>query len=300
MCWDVLRKEFQLVQFRLLYPNAEDFAQSPWFGVVFVLMYRFVVAAFCTGWMISTLIHKNWFLWLSNWSFLVVTVYFICATIVTAIHYTRERKQTGNRTSEEMKYGQASKAKCDEAEDSDGNVNNICESNHIIATNYACNNDDETPSTPGASEASRALPMAWFHEALWVIYNIAAVAAIMVTLSFWLLLFNARNGVRALTVIFHGVNSIVMIGDTMLSSIPVRLFHVIYSMLYCIVYIMFTVIYWGAGGSNYIYPQTDYTGRPVLAAVSQLCLFFIGLPLCQTIMFCFYRLRVLIKTKRGK
>jgi len=29
MCWDMLREEFRLVQFRLLYPNAKDFAQSP-------------------------------------------------------------------------------------------------------------------------------------------------------------------------------------------------------------------------------------------------------------------------------
>lgn len=250
-----------------------------------VLIYRFAVAAFCTGWMISSLIRKNWFLWLSNWSFLVVTVYFICATIVTAIHYKRERKPAGKMASDQMKNGEAnsaSKAKC--AADSDGNVNDIVEMHF----------------TSDAFEASRALPMAWFHEALWVIYNIASVAAIMVTLSFWLLLFNADKGVRAVTVILHGVNSIVMVGDTMLSSIPVRLFHVIYPMLYCIVYVMFTVIYWAAGGPNYIYPQTDYTGRPILAAVSQLCLFFIGLPLFQSVMFGFYRLRVWIKTKNGK
>ena len=263
-------------------------------------MYRFVVAAFCTGWMISSLIRKNWFLWLSNWSFLVVTVYFICATIVTAIHYKRERKPPGKSANDQMKNGgatSASKSKCSEAADSDGDVNNICESNQKLGTDYACNDNAEMSFTSKTFEASRALPMAWYHEALWVIFNIASVAAIMVTLSFWLLLFSARNGVRAVTVIFHGVNSIVIVGDTMLSSIPVRLFHVIYPMLYCIAYVGFTVVYWAAGGPNYIYPQTDYTGRPILAAVSQLCLFFIGIPFCQSVMFGFYRLRVWIKTK---
>ena len=29
MCWSVLRREFRLVNFRLLYPNSEDFVQSP-------------------------------------------------------------------------------------------------------------------------------------------------------------------------------------------------------------------------------------------------------------------------------
>lgn len=268
-----------------------------------VLVYRFVVAVFCTSCMMTSLIRENWFLWLSNWSFLLVTVYFICATIVTAVHYKRERKQTGISVGDQMKIGEAkstSKPKCGEDADSDRNSNNICDSNNQLGTNYACNDNDDVPCTAEASEASRALPLAWFYEALWVIYNIASVAAVLVTLAFWSLLFSADNGIRFATFTFHGVNSIVMIADTMLSSIPVRLFHVIYPMLYCVAYIMFTVIYWGAGGPNYIYPQTDYTGRPVLAAVSQLCLFFIGIPLCQCIIFGFYRLRVWIQAKSGK
>ena len=271
--------------------------------MLFVLVYRFAVAAFCTGWMITSVIRRNWFIWLSNWSFLLVTVYFICATIVTAIHYKRERKLEGKSASDQMKNGEAnsaSKAKCGEAADSDENVNSICKPSHKLGTDDACDENDEMPFTSDAFEPPRAFPMAWFHQALWVIYNIASVAAIMVTLSFWLLIFSASNGVRAVTVILHGVNSIVMVGDTMLSSIPVRLFHVIYPMLYFIFYIMFTVIRWAAIGQSYIYPQTDYTGRPVLAAVSQLCLFFIGLPLCQVVVFGLYRLRVWIKTKSGK
>ena len=173
-----------------------------------------------------------------------------------------------------------------------------------FASDTSSDADDVVPYADDA-EASRVFPMAWFHEALWVIYNIAAVAGLLVTLAFWSLLFRLVNDVRPLTVVLHGVNSVVMIGDTMLSSIPVRLFHVIYPMLYSITYIVFTVIYWAVGGTSYfgtpyIYPQTDYTGRPVLSAVSQICLFFVGLPLCQSVVFGFYMLRVWIKTKCGK
>ena len=262
-------------------------------------MYRFVVAAFCTGWMISSLLRRDWFLWLSNWSFLFVTVYFICATIVTAIHYKRERKQSGNHERDQTKNLE-SKSKCGDAADSDRTSNNVCEPNHELGSSYEGNDNDEVRFTADAFEASRVLPMAWFHEALWVIYNIASVAAILVTLSFWLLIFSASNGIGAVTVIFHGVNSIVIVGDTMLTSVPVHLFHVIYPMLYSIAYIILTVIYWAVDQHNYIYPQTDYTGRPVLAAVSQVCLFFIGIPLCQSVMFGFYRLRLWIRTKCGK
>jgi len=84
--------------------------------------------------------------------------------------------------------------------------------------------DDVAPDADDA-EASEVFPMAWFHEALWVIYNIAAVAALLVTLTFWSLLFRLVSNLRALTVVVHGMNSVLMISDTVLSSIPVRLFH---------------------------------------------------------------------------
>ena len=246
------------------------------------------------------MLNEKWFIWLSAWSFYSVTVYFVCATIVTAIHYKRERKETGNSARHTRKNGVGSVTsggKKDGGADSSRNSDNRC---------YVDTNDGEVVFT-AASQSPTAIPMAWFHEALWVIYNIAAVAAILVTLAFWILIYSPSSGddVTFFGITFHVINSLVVIGDTMLSSVPVRLFHVVYPMLYSIAYILFTVIYWGSGGTNpfgmpYIYPQTDYAGRPVFSAVSQLCLVFIGLPLCQSIVFCFFRLRVWMKTKCAK
>ena len=153
--------------------------------------------------------------------------------------------------------------------------------------------DNEVVVTVNALETSRATPMYWFHEAVWVIYNIAAVAAFLVTTSYYIFLGGEAN---AISLIVHAVNSFVMIGDTMLSSVPVRLFHVVYPMLYSTAYCMFTLIYWASSGAS-IYPMTDYTGRPVFATVTLLCMFFIALPLCQSLLFGFYCLRVWIKTK---
>ena len=257
------------------------------------------MAAFCCGWLIGSATYSQergpkWLIYLSNWSFFFVTLYFVCAAIVTAIHYRKQRKltqyDTGNRVENVVK-GLALPE----------NSQNGHKPSYSIDTS---NVNDVAPDADDAG-ASRVFPMAWFHEALWVIYNIAAVAALLVTLTYWSLLFRLVNNLRALTVVVHGMNSVLMVGDTMLSSIPVRLFHVIYPMFYSIIYIVFTVIYWAVGGTSYfdmpyIYPQTDYTGRPVLSAVSQICLFFVGLPLCQSVLFGFYMLRVWIKTKCGK
>ncbi|KAL9982957.1 hypothetical protein ACROYT_G005072 [Oculina patagonica] len=300
MCWSVLRQEFRLIHFRLQYPNSADFAQSPWFGVPVVLLYRFVIATFCFSSIIwsAVIFRRNgpkWLIYLSNWSFSFVTLYFVCATIATAIHYRKQRKQGEHNVGDQAENGMRNFA-------SSGNSDDGGQPGITVGNGLVHDDADEIDFATDGAEASRVFPMTWFHEALWVVYNIAGVAALVVTLSYWLLLFSSRNKLSALSVIVHGVNSIVMISDTMLTSIPVRLFHVIYPMLYSMSYIALTVIYWAVGGTNssgmpYIYPQTDYTGRPVLSAVSQLCLFFIGLPWCQSLLFGFYKLRVWIKIK---
>ena len=253
--------------------------------------------------MIATVRDDKWYIWLSMWSFLLIALYFVCATIVTAIHYKRERKERAHghhardeKTNDEENFAGTA--------DFNRNSNDRCKQSYELETKDLSDGGDAV-FIAHASEASRAIPMAWFHEALWAIYNMSAVASILVTLSFWLLRFDSSNKVSAASVIFHGLTAIVMVVDTMLSSIPVRLFHAIYPMLYCIAYIIFTLIYWAAGGTNsfglpYIYPQTDYMRRPVLSAVSQLCLFFIGIPLCQSLMFGFFRLRVWVKNKCRK
>ena len=246
----------------------------------------------------------KWLIYLTNWSFSFVTLYFICATIVTAIHYKNQCKQQENTSRNQN--GIANGVKMSATKGDQTKSLSTCQPRDNLVTTPD-DGDCEVDLTGDVLEASRATPMSWFHRALWVIYNIAAVAGILVTLSFWTLIYASfgLRGPSAISVIFHAVNSIVMVGDTMLSSVPVRLFHFIYPMLYSVAYIVFTVIYWACGGTNsfgmpFIYPQTDYTGRPVYSAVSLVCLVLIALPLCHCLVFGLCCLRVWIKTKCRK
>ena len=241
--------------------------------MVIVLLYRSAIAAFFTGVIIWSGFSRpgtnaRWLIYLSNWSVSFVALYFICAAIVTAIHFKNQRQNRENTARDQHE-------------------------NHNDLKMAAAKRDEESSSGACEPRDKLATPMYWFHEAVWVIYNIAAVAAFLVTTSYYILIGGEAN---AISLIVHAVNSFVMIGDTMLSSIPVRLFHVVYPMLYCTAYCMFTLIYWASGGAS-IYPMTDYTGEPVFATVTLLCMFFIALPLCQSLLFGFYCLRVWIKTK---
>ena len=283
-----------------------------WFSLSVVLLYRFVVAAFCIGWMIGrTFDDVKWYIWLSNWSFLLLTLYFVSATMVTAFHYWRQRKQGGYNVGDQMENGVnhvARRGTQDDTADRNENYSNNSVKQCKPSFNLGVRHVSDVSAVAWITEnreGAQSTPMAWFHKAIWVIYNISASGGLLVTAVFWILLFNPDKGIRGFTIIYHGFNSIAMVSDTMLSSIPVRLLHVIYPMLNGVVYVVFTVIYWAVGGTNsfgmpYIYPQTDYTGRPVLSAISQVCLMFIGLPLCHSLIFVFCCLRGWIKTKCGK
>ena len=220
----------------------------------------------------------KWFRYLTNWSFFFLTLYFICATIVTAIHLKKQhRRNTVNKVM-------------------NGNERGRNLQMHVITedteTKSSADVECQVIATVDSQEVSQDIPLFWYHKALWVLYNIASTAAVLVTIAFWTFF----GGASAMSLFTHGINSVLAVLETMLSSVPVRLFHVAYPMLYSIVYVIFTVIYWAAGEPS-IYPMTDYTGKPVLSTVTAVCLFFVVTPLCQASIFAIYCLRLWLKTR---
>ena len=148
-----------------------------WFGVLYVLLYRFFIAVFCTCATIwSGFYYRHtgakWFIYLTNWSFFCVTVYFICATIVTGLHYKNQLKQRVNTANDqkEIKNGVEMSAK------NEDNKKSACEQGSNLVTTPG-DGESEIGFTGYVLGASQDTPMRWFHQALWVIYNIAVVAA---------------------------------------------------------------------------------------------------------------------------
>ena len=97
---------------------------------------------------------------------------------------------------------------------------------------------------PDADEERSHLP--WYLILQWVLYNIAFPNALLVTLVYWSVLYprrvNFTTGV--LDIGIHAVNSVLMIGEQYLGSIPSRILHAYHSMLFGIAYLIFTVIFW--------------------------------------------------------
>ncbi|CAH3139600.1 unnamed protein product, partial [Porites evermanni] len=246
------------------------FIGLPWFPDVGVTIYRCVFAGYCLGWIIYSGFHlsngdEKWFIYLTNWSFAFLTLYFILAFVVCVFNHIRD-------TPNETAPVQMTTAK------SDGSSGISIEVANDQGLNY------EQP----------AAKMAWYHKALWVIFIIAANAAILVTLLYWTLIFTGKTS--GLDISTHLINSLFIVADVMLSETPVRFLHFLYAWIYGACYVLMTVIFWASNGTNalgdpYIYSYIDYDESPALSSGIVVGFVLLGQPFVQAILFGLFKLR---------
>ncbi|KAL0850949.1 hypothetical protein ABMA28_006852 [Loxostege sticticalis] len=107
----------------------------------------------------------------------------------------------------------------------------------------------------------------WYVKVYWMLYNIAVPKAFLITLFYWTVLFEA--GVdeelnHSLDIAVHGINSLLMFLLLITSSHPSRLVHVYQPVCFALVYVLFGVIYYLAGGTDtkgnpYVYSVVNWT-----------------------------------------
>ncbi|EDO45066.1 predicted protein [Nematostella vectensis] len=258
----MIKQEFQLVNLKLIHTSPKDFASSDWFPLPVVIVYRTALAVYCFVWLVfsgfSTMLGGDtWFIYLTDWTYTCVTVYFLAAATLSTTEYVKQRRQSD-------KY-------------------------------RPLPDSDAEPTDKTATSGNSDDVMYWYHKALWVLYSMAADMAVVVTVSYWTLLYHGFK-IYLLNVNVHLLNSVFMLAETMLCSIPIRLFHVVYPFCYGAVYILFTVVYWSLGGKNndgqpYIYPVLDYTHALRLALGVAFGVPLVVLPLVHVFMYGIYRLR---------
>lgn len=262
-----------------------------------------------------------------------MTVYFIFATVITALYYKEECKQgeyeigspepiplrrsrsgisrssdmdsRDNRSREDPR--DPSRSGISRSSDMDSRDNKSREdprdkTDARDITREKGRSREEVKVSINPLEVMQELPMSGYHQALWVIYNIAANTALLVTATNW---DYAGFNVDGLTVTTQILNTVFILSETLLGTVPVRLYHVIYSMLFTIVYVMFSVVYWAGNGTNtlgqpYIYSVLDYSGNPADVIGAILAFFFVGHPLSQLVLFIVFRVRFWLRRKFSK
>lgn len=135
----------------------------------------------------------------------------------------------------------------------------------------------------------------WHHKLVWVLFNINAVAACYVTVGYWILTEqNWQEKLHPLNFYAHNVNIILTLLDLFLVSFPLRILHVVYSMLYSFSYILFTLIMHWSNTNSAIYTVLDWKTGPGLAVGIAAGLIILLPIVIQSFLFGLYKIRVLL------
>ena len=280
-----------------------------------------MVTLYCASWIIYSVIRDNtwkWLIYLTDWSFLCVTTYFVCSTLTSLIYWAHHRgKRMDNESghactpeeqtsSQRDPYSHTTRVTPESSDSGDGSqqeqyYDSYEDTEQIEASAQAQDIDkSEIPLVVVTVDYCQT----WYHKVTWLFYIIAANIAPVVTVVFWSLLYSG-GAVHEIDIAFHAMNSVFMLIETCLSSIPVCLFHVVYAELYGIIYVIFTVVYWQSGGTDtngedHIYPLLDYGHKPYITALAITVIALVGLPLAQLWNFGMFTLRCHFNRMRSR
>ena len=199
----------------------------------------------------------TWPIFLTNWNLVIGTVYFICITAISGLYGLDSSEEKSGKEDEEQKIGM---------------------------TKYGTQPRSETQATHGHSDSTVEKVI---FKLLWVWYGLTYIICTVMVALYWAfvtedfhfdtpeLIFSYVND--------HGINLVLILIDFCFHKIPVRIFHVVYSITVAIIYIILSVIY-NFAADDPIYKVLDWDSKAgwailyviiaiVLAIIMQ-CLFY--------------------------
>ena len=242
-----------------------------WLSLPFFLAYRLIVTCYNFAWLLYNIYkyQAKLFIFLTNWTYLILNLYFLQATTLTFCALYCEYKNHKGASS------------------------STNETQALVEKGSGDDNANQNEKTTEETHEEDALQLT--QKIFWLFYIISANAGLLITAGYWTVLFEDEP-IDVNNITKHALNSMFMLVDTFLSSIPVRLLHSVYPLLYIIVYLAFTVIYWQLGGTNiqgqpYIYSLLDYNNFQ--ASTGCIIGFFLLLvqPVLQLMLFGLVKLR---------
>ena len=146
--------------------------------------------------------------------------------------------------------------------------------------------------------------MTWYHGILWVVHDMISGAAPVVTLIYFGALYplavseDPEFAASALDINIHGINTVIMIMDNFIGAVPVRLMHIVYPMIYGIVYVAWSLIYFYMDPDNHVlYPKILDWNYPEITIPVLIAVLFFLMPLIQLTWYGWYRLRLWVFQK---
>ncbi|GAB6021151.1 hypothetical protein CHUAL_003782 [Chamberlinius hualienensis] len=258
----------------------EAFTVSQWQKIPHWLFvsFRCLAAVYFTSWLVTCWIsfkdsHKGgfskWFIYLTNWSFgiLVLQTYLLIWPVVR-----RKPSQT-------LQYDVSVEVMLNAT----GTVNEI---------------------KSFENEETNNKKLGFLHKLMWICDNIASTMAIGVTVVFWACLFDRQQPPSLVTIHTHGINAVYVLLDQLFCRRPRHLSHFYQPIIFGVVYVIFSAIYWGSGGTDphgrhYVYPFLDWE-KPLKSSMFAIIFSVIVAAVIYLLLYGLYILRTFVHSKLSK
>ncbi|XP_050413470.1 protein rolling stone [Patella vulgata] len=272
----ILRDEFKLKNFVFNDVNEQRFYTPQWRTRPFLyLVYRCIGAAYTMSSLLyvfatSETLKYEWGVYFPNWSYVLLSVYFLVHYIFTLLNYFHSVESIFIEVALEnhIKYFKDPSTYLREQQ---------CE-------------DDA--SSDLAQDPSKVIQLPFFIKVLWMLYATVLPAALTVTIMFWWT-FDYESPITFNIVAFHILNSVIILTEHAVTAVPFRLLHFIYPSIYGLIYFIFSAIFWSSDHTRVIYHILNWN-NPGVTCVYILLIGLVGVVMLYFILFCIYRLKLFI------
>ncbi|XP_039259856.2 protein rolling stone-like [Styela clava] len=162
-------------------------------------------------------------------------------------------------------------------------------------------NTQESSDIPNYSALSNREQdeLRWFHRLCWVLATLSTDLEYLITIMFWTFLAGEEDAMPLLIIIHqHGITTLMITIDLMVSRIQFRLLHVVYVAFYGTIYTLLTLILYVTGLQTKIYNGViDWQDAPVISTIVGLSVLCVGFPLVHFLAFGIYHLRFFLARK---
>ncbi len=237
-----------------------------WYFQIFFIIYRWVIAGFFFGWLVAAGLYElnggpKFFIFLTNWGFLSFNAHLIWSAIVSTVDFCKEFV--------------------------------CCRQQYIDlgeTRSLAYQRDVETP-TGCCGRGYNGI--SWYHMIQWALFMIGAEFAVVITLLYWPLLYNPDFSISGVNFNTHGSQGIISVIELLITGVPIRFYHFYFTQIFASVYVVFTGIYYAAGGTNtmerpYIYSILDYGETPGTACGYIFGVILVFLPIVHFLFYLVY------------
>ncbi|XP_064607160.1 protein rolling stone-like [Liolophura sinensis] len=290
----VFRSEFRLKHFGFSSIAHERvfFSQWRWPPLV-VIGYKLVLTGYTDFWLgytasaNSSIGDMPWGVWLTNWTYTLLALHLTTSTIALTVYHI-------------VQVSRSRSWLCSKLSDIHGDI--VSESGLLAERG---NQGRETTVDASNKGGARLLAYTWaccdrwYVVLIWILFDMANVAVPMVTFMFFVFLWPAISGSEPISnenLQLHGISCVLMLIDFALSAVPIRLLHMIYPLIYGLIYVVFSAIYWGVDHSHVMYPGILDWNSPgttiamVFAVIAIMCTL-------QVMLLGLHKLKLLIYNK---